>query len=81
MAAASTSASPVIDPLASMKFHFQNQEAVRLDRSNGTNYNWWKDKKVFILTTLKIYYILDPNLQPIPEPTPESTDEIKTHKD
>uniref|UniRef100_A0A2N9FHD9 Retrovirus-related Pol polyprotein from transposon TNT 1-94-like beta-barrel domain-containing protein n=1 Tax=Fagus sylvatica TaxID=28930 RepID=A0A2N9FHD9_FAGSY len=31
----------------------------------------------FLLIALKIFYVLDPNLQPIPNPTPEDTEQLK----
>jgi hypothetical protein len=33
---------------------------------------------MFLLTALKIFYILDPNLPKIPIPTPEDSDQLKT---
>ena len=57
-----------------------NQEMVKLDYFDGTNLVRWKDKKMFLLTTLKIYYILDPNLPGIPEPKPEDNDELKADR-
>ncbi|OMO60891.1 wall-associated receptor kinase 2-like protein [Corchorus capsularis] len=47
---------------------------IKLDRFNGSNYTRWKDKMAFQLTALKLYYILDPNLVALPEPTAESTE-------
>ncbi|RVW71440.1 hypothetical protein CK203_057561 [Vitis vinifera] len=44
-----------------------NQDLVRLDRFNGSNFTRWQDKVRFLLTTLKIFYILDPTLAPLPE--------------
>ena len=52
----STSATPDIYPLTSIKSHFQNQEAVRLDCFNRTNSKRLENKMVYTLTTLKIYY-------------------------
>ena len=46
-----------------------NQDFVRLNRFDGTNFLRWKDKLKFLLTALKIYYVLDPNLTPIAPPT------------
>ena len=41
---------------------------VQLDRFDGTNFTRWKGKLFFLLTVLKIAYVLDPNLQSLPEP-------------
>ena len=57
-----------------------NQDFVRLDRFDGTNFTRWQDKMKFMLTALKIFYVLDPNLQPIPDPTDDDTDEIKAEQ-
>jgi len=49
-----------------------NQEFVKLDRFDGQNYTRWADKVKFMLMVLKLYYILDPSLPPIPaDPVPE----------
>ena len=53
------------DANATMKFLAQ-QDAVKLNQFDRTNYTRWKDKMKFLLTTLKVYYILDPDLQPLP---------------
>ncbi|GAV85323.1 hypothetical protein CFOL_v3_28761 [Cephalotus follicularis] len=47
-----------------------NQDMVKLDRFDGNNFARWQDKMIFLLTALKIYYILDLNLLPIEEPVP-----------
>ena len=52
--------------VASIKL--MNQDLVKLDRFDGTNFTRWQDKLKFLLTALKIFYILDPELAPIPEP-------------
>ncbi|XP_058783461.1 uncharacterized protein LOC131658150 [Vicia villosa] len=57
-----------------------NQDLVKLDRFDGTNYTRWQDKMTFLLTTLKIQYVLDPDLEEIPEPTPDDTNEIKKER-
>ncbi|KAK3028626.1 hypothetical protein RJ639_038399 [Escallonia herrerae] len=44
-----------------------NQDLVKLDRFDGNNYARWKDKMMFLLTALRISYILDPELSPPPE--------------
>ncbi|KAK3003720.1 hypothetical protein RJ639_019326 [Escallonia herrerae] len=41
-----------------------NQDLVKLDRFDDNNYARWKDKMMFLLTTLRISYILDPELWP-----------------
>ena len=51
-----------------------NQGFVRLDRFDGTNFLQWKYKLKFLLTALKIYYVLDPNLTLIAPPTNEDTE-------
>jgi len=51
---------------------------IQLDRFDGTNYTRWMDKMIFLLTLLKIYYILDPNLYALPEPQEDESATIKT---
>ncbi|KAL6322658.1 hypothetical protein AAG906_015344 [Vitis piasezkii] len=50
-----------------------NQDLVRLDRFDGSNFTRWQDKVRFLLTALKIFYILDPTLAPLPEPKENDT--------
>ncbi|GAV62454.1 hypothetical protein CFOL_v3_05977 [Cephalotus follicularis] len=47
---------------------------VKLDKFDGNNYTCGKDKMLFLLTALKISYILDPSLEPIPEEPAASDD-------
>ncbi|XP_058741379.1 uncharacterized protein LOC131613751 [Vicia villosa] len=54
-----------------------NQDLVKLDRFDGTNYTIWQDKMTFLLTALKVHYVLDPDLTPIPEPTDDDSEEVK----
>ncbi|GLT87306.1 hypothetical protein SLE2022_053950 [Rubroshorea leprosula] len=54
-----------------------NPDAVRLDRFDGTNYMRWKDKMTFLLTTLKVSYVLDPKLQPIQAPKENDSEAVK----
>uniref|UniRef100_A0A2N9IJF8 CCHC-type domain-containing protein n=1 Tax=Fagus sylvatica TaxID=28930 RepID=A0A2N9IJF8_FAGSY len=62
-------------------FKMMNQDFVKLDRFDGTNFTRWKDKLMFLLTTLKIAYVLDPNLSKLPEPTDNDSDQLKAeHK-
>ena len=53
---------------------------VHLDRFDGTNFTRWKGKLFFLLTVLKIAYVLDPNLEPIPEPTDNELEERKAER-
>ncbi|GKV11411.1 hypothetical protein SLEP1_g22672 [Rubroshorea leprosula] len=52
-------------------------DAIRLDRFDGTNYMRWKDKMTFLLTTLKVSYVLDPKLQPIQAPKENDSKGVK----
>jgi len=57
-----------------------NQELVKLNRFDGINFVRWKDKMMFLLTTLKISYILDPNLLEILASTSEDNDQLKAKR-
>jgi len=57
-----------------------NQELVKLNRFDGIHFVCWKDKMMFLLTTLKISYILDPNLLEIPASTSEDNDQLKAKR-
>ena len=57
-----------------------NHELVKLDRFDGTNFSQWKDKMKFLLTALKLFYVLDPNLMPFPTVSDKDTDEIKAQR-
>ena len=57
-----------------------NHELMKLDRFDGTNFSRWKDKMKFLLTALKLFYVLDPNLMPFPLASDEDTDEIKAQR-
>lgn len=62
-------------------FKMINQDFVKLDRFDGTNFTRWKDKLMFLLMTLKISYILDPDLPKLEEPKPDEDAQIKAeHK-
>ena len=52
-----------------------NQDLVRLDRFDGYDFTMWKDKVRFLLTALKICYILDLALAPLPEQKEDDTAE------
>ncbi|KAL6314756.1 hypothetical protein AAG906_027104 [Vitis piasezkii] len=53
-----------------------NQDLVRLDRFDDSNFTRWQDKVRFLLTALKIFYILDPTLAPLPEPKENDTPQV-----
>jgi hypothetical protein len=62
-------------------FKMMNQDFVKLDRFDGTNFTRWKDKLMFLLTTLKISYVLDPDLPKLGEPEPDEDAHTKAeHK-
>ena len=64
--------------VASIKL--MNQDLVKLDRFDGTNFTRWQDKLKFLLTALKIFYILDPELEPLPESSDKDSDERKAER-
>ncbi|RVW29758.1 Retrovirus-related Pol polyprotein from transposon TNT 1-94 [Vitis vinifera] len=53
-----------------------NQDLVRLDRFDGSNFTRWQDNVRFLLTALKIFYILDPTLALLPEPKENDTPQV-----
>ena len=57
-----------------------NHELVKLDHFDGTNFSQWKDKMKLLLTTLKFFYVLDPNFMPFPTTSDENTNEIKAQR-
>jgi hypothetical protein len=57
-----------------------NQEFAKLDYFDGINFVHWKDKMMFILTALKISYILDPNLLEIPTSTSKDNDQLRAER-
>ena len=61
-------------------FKMMNQDFVKLDRFDGTNFTRWKDKLMFLLTALKIAYVLDPNLSKLPEPIDNDSDQLKAER-
>uniref|UniRef100_A0A2N9I6E8 CCHC-type domain-containing protein n=1 Tax=Fagus sylvatica TaxID=28930 RepID=A0A2N9I6E8_FAGSY len=63
-----------------MVYKMMNLDFVKLDKFDGSNFIRWQDKMKFLLTALKIFYVLDPNLQPIPNPTPEDTEQLKEQR-
>ncbi|KAH9670700.1 hypothetical protein KPL70_017080 [Citrus sinensis] len=51
--------------------------SVHLDRFDGTNFTRWKGKLFFLLTVLKVVYVLDSKLEPFPEPREDDTEVVK----
>ena len=58
-------------------FKVMNQEFVKLDRFDGTNFNRWKDKMMFLLSVLNLAYVLDPNTTQIPNAAEDASKEEK----
>ena len=63
-----------------MAYKMMNQDFVKLDKFDGSNFIRWQDKMKFLLTALKIFYVFDPNLQPISSLTPEDTEHLKEQR-
>ena len=57
-----------------------NHELVKLNHFDGTNFSRWKDKMKFLLTALKLFYVMDPNLMSFPTASDEDIDEIKAQR-
>ena len=57
-----------------------NHELMKLDCFDGTTFSRWKDKMKFLLTALKLFYVLGLNLMHFPPASDEDTDEIKTQR-
>ena len=55
------------DSTSSVSFKVLNQDFVKLDRFDGTNFKRWKDKMMFLLTALNVAYVLNLLLETIPE--------------
>ncbi|KAG8482493.1 hypothetical protein CXB51_024152 [Gossypium anomalum] len=60
---------------ATTAFKVMNQELIKHDRFDGLNFNWWKDKMLFLLTVLNVAYVLNPNLQPVEDLAPNANPE------
>jgi len=65
------------DSRSSASFKVLNQEFVKLDRFDGTNFNRWKHKMMFLLTALSVAYVLNPLLETIPKVSQDATPEEK----
>ena len=53
---------------------------VQLDHFDSTNFTCWKEKLFFLLTVLKITYVLDPNFKPLLELNEDDSDQVKIKK-
>jgi len=62
------------------KFQSYEPRLCEIDKFDGTNFTRWQDKMKFLFTALKIFFVLDPNLNPLSEPTLEDTDAIKAER-
>ncbi|KAL1151234.1 hypothetical protein V6Z11_A09G028100 [Gossypium hirsutum] len=60
---------------ANTAFKAMNQEFVKLNQFDGLNFNYWKDKMLFLLTILIVAYVLDLNLQVVEDPAPNANSE------
>ena len=69
-----------MDKHTNSAFKVMNQDFMKLDRFDGTNYTRWKDKMMFFLTALKVAYVLDPNLPQIPVSSPNETENVKEER-
>ncbi|XP_075074624.1 uncharacterized protein LOC142162200 [Nicotiana tabacum] len=56
------------------------KEFIKLDRFDRTNFTRWRDKMIFLLSALNIYYVLDYALPLMPEPTAEYSDVVKEER-
>ncbi|KAL0405442.1 UNVERIFIED_CONTAM: hypothetical protein Slati_3858100, partial [Sesamum latifolium] len=56
--------------------NMMNQDFVKLVCFDGSNYPRWKDKMMFLLTFLKVAYVLDPN-QLAPEAKKNESNDAK----
>ncbi|KAK3004249.1 hypothetical protein RJ639_018984 [Escallonia herrerae] len=52
-----------------------NQDLIKLDQFDGSNFGRWQDKVKFLLTALKIVYIL--NCEPLSEPSDNASENEK----
>jgi len=54
-------------------FKVLNQDFVKLDHFDGTNFNHWKDKMMFLLTALNVLYVLNPKFEAISEASQDAS--------
>jgi len=65
------------DSSSTASFKVLNQDFIKLDRFDGTNFNRWKDKMMFLLTALNVTYVLYPKLKAISEASQDATSKEK----
>ena len=65
---------------AESSFQIMDQSVVKLDHFDGTNFNRWKDKTMFMLTARKVAYVLDPKLD-LPEPKDDDSEQLKADRE
>ena len=56
---------------------FSHPETNRLNCFDGSNFTRWKDKMTFLLTTLKVFYVLSEDLAVIPSLSSDESEDIK----
>lgn len=44
----------------------KNHDLVKLDNFDGTNFAYWQEKIIFLLTSLKVFYVLNSDSALIP---------------
>ena len=54
-----------------------NQEFVKINRFDGTNFYRWKNKMMFLLSVLSLAHVLDPNTTSIPNAAEDASKEEK----
>ncbi|KAJ4979583.1 hypothetical protein NE237_010363 [Protea cynaroides] len=57
-----------------------DQNVVKLDHFDGINFSRWMDKLMFMLTALKIAYVLDPILKDLPESKDDDSNQLKAEQ-
>lgn len=60
-----------------MKVQIQDQEVIKLDRFDKTNYARWIKIMLFLLTTVKVFCVLNSDLQPILNPNDDDSPKVK----